>query len=369
MKVLLQSRTTIFSVPGGDTTQLIKTKEYLERLGVHVDISTELEPHLATYDIVHAFNLMRPQETYLHIRNARRQGRPTALSTIFGLYTECEKKAREGIFSIVSKIANIYQVEYLKIFARALLNLEYNKGVRTVLAHGYFPLLRKICSDVDVFLPNSEAEMIRVASAMGIGHYRHIVVPNAVDTSLFDPSAVTMNDTVKRYAGCVLCVASIAPRKNQLNLVRAMRGLPYRLVLIGSSTPNNRTYYDKVIREGGNRLTVLPHIEHSQLPSYYKAARVHVLASWMETPGLASLEAAAMGASIVVTEKGDTRDYFRDYAYYCEPDDVNSIRDAIRKAYDSPVRTDMREYIASTYTWDKAARKTLEGYNLILGGS
>ena len=96
MKVLFQSRKTLYSAPGGDTTQLLKTKEYLEKLGVEVDISLELEPDLTGYDLVHVFNLMRPQELYLQVRNAKRQHKKVALSTIYGPYAEYEKKARGG---------------------------------------------------------------------------------------------------------------------------------------------------------------------------------------------------------------------------------------------------------------------------------
>ena len=39
MNVLFQSRKTLYSVPGGDTTQIMKTKEYLEKLGLKVDVS------------------------------------------------------------------------------------------------------------------------------------------------------------------------------------------------------------------------------------------------------------------------------------------------------------------------------------------
>ena len=49
MKVLFQSRKTLYSAPGGDTTQLLKTKEYLEKLGVQVDISLELTPDVSSY--------------------------------------------------------------------------------------------------------------------------------------------------------------------------------------------------------------------------------------------------------------------------------------------------------------------------------
>ena len=50
MKILFQSRKTLFTAPGGDTTQILKTKEYLEKAGCIVDITLELEPDLSGYD-------------------------------------------------------------------------------------------------------------------------------------------------------------------------------------------------------------------------------------------------------------------------------------------------------------------------------
>ena len=50
---------------GGDTVQIEKTKEQLEKLGVEVDISLELEPDLSAYDLVHLTNVTRIQETYV----------------------------------------------------------------------------------------------------------------------------------------------------------------------------------------------------------------------------------------------------------------------------------------------------------------
>jgi len=38
--------------------------------------------------------------------------------------------------------------------------------------------------------------------------------------------------------------------------------------------------------------------------------QVHMLPSWFETTGLSSIEAAVMHCNIVITDKGDTREYF-----------------------------------------------------------
>ena len=86
----------------------------------------------------------------------------------------------------------------------------------------------------------------------------------------------------------------------------------------------------------------------------------------METPGLSSLEAAAMKCNLVITKKGDTFDYFKDYAFYCEPDDVGSIRNAIVNAYESSFSEELYHLVRTQYTWKKAAIKTLEGYELAL---
>jgi glycosyltransferase involved in cell wall biosynthesis len=162
-------------------------------------------------------------------------------------------------------------------------------------------------------------------------------------------------------------VARIEGRKNQLNLVRAMQGLPWPLVLAGKPAPNHLNFFEQVKREAGSNVHFPGQIDHALLPALYKAARVHVLVSWMETPGLSSLEAAAMGCDLVVTDRGDTNEYFGDFAHYCEPDSVESIRNAILEAYRKPADTRLREHVLDKFTWQRTAEKTLEGYRLSLG--
>jgi len=90
------------------------------------------------------------------------------------------------------------------------------------------------------------------------------------------------------------------------------------------------------------------------------------LVSWAETCGLSSLEAGVMGCNLVITDKGDTRDYYGDYAYYCEPDSLESIQAAIITAYNSPPNPGLKRHIRENFTWEKAAEKTLEGYRMAL---
>ena len=84
MRVLLQNRTSYQRSWAGDSTQIVKTCEYLNKLvGVEAEISTEPTPDLSGFDLVHLFNLVPVEETYHQFRNARLQGRKTVLSTIY----------------------------------------------------------------------------------------------------------------------------------------------------------------------------------------------------------------------------------------------------------------------------------------------
>lgn len=367
MKILFQSRKTLFTVPGGDTTQILKTKEYLEKLGCSVDITLELEPDVSDYDLVHVFNLMRPQELYLQVRNSKKQNKRIALSTIYGPYTEYEKKARGGFLQILNKILSIAQIEYLKVIARAILNAEFNKGTVFYLINGHKHLQKKIVSAVDVFLPNSESEMKRVCFDFKLEDYKYIAVPNAVDINKFCYDNVIIDKEMECYRDCVLCVSRIEGRKNQLNIIKAIKGLPYKFVFIGQAGANFKKYYEQCRKEATGNVLFLGQIEHEKLPQFYKLAKVHILASWMETPGLSSLEAAIMKTNIVVTKKGDTEDYFDKYAFYCEPDDLNSIRSAIIDAYNTPFNMELLKRVQENYKWEDTAEMTLGGYKLALG--
>lgn len=366
MKVLFQSRTNLFDAPGGDMIQMLKTKEFLEKLGVQIDISLELEPNLTNYDIVHLFNLMEPQDIYLQMINAKNQNKKIALSTIYGLYTEFERKARGGFFQKLANVLSPYQINYIKTIVKQYYEKRFHKGVVIMLYKGYYKLMKEIVDNTSVFLPNSISEMNRVAKDFKLKDYNFISIPNAIDKSVFSDTTTSKQNKFDIYKDCILCAARIEGRKSTLNLVRAVKGTNYKLVLVGKESQNQKKYVAQVHQEAGDNVFFLGAIPHEDLKELYKVAKVHVLASWMETPGLSSLEAAAMQCNVVVTKKGDTYDYFEDYAFYCEPDDVKSISKAIDMAYKTPFNPKLKQKILEKYIWEETAKETLKAYNSIL---
>ena len=365
MKVLFQTRTNLFDAPGGDMVQMLKTKEYLEKIGVEVDISLEFSPDLSDYDLVHLFNLMEPQDIYPQMLNARRQNKKVVLSTIYGLYTEFERKARGGVFQKLANFLSPYQIGYIKTVIKQYKEKRMHDGVYQMLRKGYYGLMKEIVDNTSVFLPNSTSEMDRVAKEFKLTNYEFESIPNAIDKTIFNDQVEIDSDTFAKYGqfkDCIFCAARIEGRKSTLNLVQAVKDLPYKLVLAGNESKNQKQYVDAVHAAAGANVHFLGAVPHNDLAALYKLAKVHALVSWMETPGLSSLEAGAMDCNLVITDKGDTREYFGDLAFYCEPDDVNSIQTAIDAAYKSPVDSALKNRINNNFHWEVTAEKTLAGY-------
>lgn len=360
MKVVFISRATLYSNPGGDTIQITSTAQHLNQLGITADIRlTNENIDYNQYDLLHFFNIIRPADILQHIE---RSGKPYVVSTIFVDYYEFEKKNSGPLRKLLATFFSPDGIEYLKVLARAAFNKE--KLVSPFyIWHGQKSSIKKIISGASMLLPNSNNEYIRLLNRYTI-QQKFKIVPNGINTNLFKKTGEASRDN-----NLVLCVARIEPLKNQLLLIRALNNSAYKLLIIGKASVNQKKYYEKCREEAAGNVSFIDHVSQQQLTEYYAKAKVHVLPSWFETTGLSSLEAAACGCNIVITDKGDQHEYFRDYAYYCDPGSHQSIAEAIRKAANDPVNHQLSQLVSENYTWQKAAEQTAEAYREILSTS
>lgn len=374
MRVLMQIRQNAYSLKGGDTIQMEKTREELIKLGYNVDISLDLHPDLSEYDVVHLFNITRVQETFIQVQNAVKQGKPIVLSTIYWPNNEFEKfNGGLGLRGILGKLLTIDQMESVKALAKALALGQRDEGTRYLITHSYQKMQKYILEYTNVFLPNAQEEMRQIE--LNLGYYAKpncvIVVPNAIDINAMQKAAQNdKTNSYRKYKDWLICVGRIDPRKNQLKLLEAIEKSNYKLLLVGKCSAGQKNYFHKVMQKikGNPNIEYLEQVPNDELYQIYRQCKVSVLPSWFETPGLVSLEAASMGCNIVVSEKGTTKDYFGKYAYYCDVMDPSSIRKQIDKAYRKPFDEAFKEKIIQEYTWEKAAQKTAEGYELALEG-
>jgi glycosyltransferase involved in cell wall biosynthesis len=337
-------------------------------MDVDAQISAEAEPDLSGFDAVHLFGLVRPQETWLQARNARRQGKPVFLSTVYCDVWEFERVARTGPVGWIARHSNRDVIEALKAAGRGVNNREWSRGSLALFHRGFSRMQREVIAQSSLLLPDSHSEWLRVAHDLGLdpADHRVTVVPNGFDNETLSPFAVDGSPPphLARFKDCVLCVARLEGRKNQPNLIEAVRGTDMTLVLAGPATANQSRYV-KRIKEAAASLEnvhVLGSVTPEEKAWLYMLARVHVLPSWMETTGISSLEAAAAGCSIVVSPNGDTRDYFGDDAEYCDPASSSSIRDALLRACERGPSAALDHRIRTEYTWEKSADITYRAY-------
>nr|WP_220131783.1 glycosyltransferase family 4 protein [Citrobacter freundii] len=365
IKVLFVSRPTLFSGPGGDTIQLLKTKEYLEFLDVEIDIFNGEDIDFNKYDLIHFFNLRNPQDILSLVRKAKKYDKPMVLSTIWGSYYECDRKARTGIQKWIANNFNENLVEYFKTVARIIKNRNFHAGMFEYIIKGQLNAQMEIVEAVDVLLPNSPTELERVRNDMRQPNKEGISVANAVDLNVFDYDKVDATK-YQHLEGCLLSAARIEIRKCQLDLIRACKDLPYKIVLVGKPSPNSIKYFEQCKKEAGPNVIFIEHVTQQELAALYKVAKSHALISWMETPGLSTLEAAVMDCNVLVTDRGDTEYYFNDEAIYCEPGDINSIRQGVIDVMSKEYSPHLKNRVMSHFTWKHTAQQTLEGYQLAL---
>jgi glycosyltransferase involved in cell wall biosynthesis len=361
MKVLFIARASLYKNRGGDTIQLHKTAEWLGKLGVFVEIRLADEDiDYACYDLIHFFNLMRPADILRHVRIS---GKPYVVSPIFVDYSEADRRTRKGLARLLLRVVAPDRIEYFKVIARRLLNGE------RIVSPGYWwygqrGSVRRILRHTAMLLPNSGNEYRRLQRRFGADcPYR--VVPNGIDPVLFPVEGARSG----REKGLVLCAARIEGIKNQLNLIRAVNGSPFRLILVGTPAVNQRAYYEACRKTAGPAVTFVDAVPQEELAAFYRRAQVHALPSWFETTGLSSLEAAAMGCALVITDRGDTREYFGDEAFYCDPGSPSSILEALTKAAGAGPAESLRAKILPQFTWQQAATETLAAYRLVVGGT
>lgn len=359
MNVLFIIRATLFTNKGGDTIQILETAHCLRELGVSITVASTLEEiAYEGYDLLHFFNITRPADILSHIE---RSGKPYVVTPIFVDYSEFDRNFRKGPTGFILGFLGTNGIEYVKTVGRFLLKGEKLASMKYLL-QGQKRSIKKVLRSAQLLLPNSYSEYNRLFGKFGI-EKNYSVIPNAVG-DLFVRAAQHIPE---KNPFLVLCVARIEGLKNQLNLIKALNSTQYTLVLIGPAATHQHRYYEACRQIAAPNVQFIGYLPQDELLAYYLKAKVHVLPSWFETTGLSSLEAAALGCNIVITDKGDTKEYFGNHAWYCDPSSPDSIRRAVDDAAASGPNGALQKKIISEYTWAQAATRTRSAYVRITG--
>lgn len=371
-KVAVATRFTDAHRTNGDVVQMLKTKKYLEsRHGLDVVAVRGPEELAATdADIVHIFSMPRIDDTLAFIDVAKRTNKKIALSTVYwdlrhaAFVVACFKRGLLPYARLMSP--------FLKP-AFQLFNL--TQAVRSgrsssFYSREYLDSRRTALRAAGVLLPNSDEELELLATDFGLPlaelRAKTVVVPNAIDRTALRGEA---EDPVPDLNDFVLCVASIDPGKNQLGLLKALQGMP-KIPIVLRGTDRNVEYANEVRRvaQARGNVRILGELTDEEVAILYRKARVHVLASFRESTGLASLEALASGCEIVVSAAPfcPIRWYkFDQYGHVCNPYSARSIRRAVLDSFESK-RNSVGDDYRQAYSYERAVDLTKEAYDCLM---
>jgi len=336
MKVTFFTSPAGFSRLGGAEIQMLKTKEYLNcSEDCSVSFFDIFNDKIGQYDIFHNFTVkLDCLPLYILAKNA---GVKLALSPI-----------------------------YWPTPSFTLQNLAKKLVIHLPVFRKWYPI-RDFFDLADIVLPNSKMEQELIARRFKIHSRKSCVIPNGVDKVFYKANPRLF---IEKYGleDFVLFVGRIEPRKNVLRLLKVFKTLEMPLVLIGDSLETEYSISCNDLIKSRKNIHYLGFIPHNSalLRSAYAAAKVFVLPSMCETPGLSALEAGLAGCNIVITNNGSPVEYFKDYAWYVNPNSIGDIKTKILEAYSAAKDQKLRERILKNYTWEHVAEETLNAYKRVL---
>ena len=200
------------------------------------------------------------------------------------------------------------------------------------------------------------------------------IVHNGVDTGIF-----RRLDHVEKEPNSLVIVGKTEDKKKGVHfLLKAVQLLKddvdVKVSVVGKQDPDDG-YRRKLVQELGigDRVAFTGHVGADELARLYSSAEIAVTASLYEGFGLPAAEAMACGTPVIATRAGALPEIVGEHGtgILVPPADPPALAAAIKRLLaDKQLRQRMgdaaRKRIEESFSWEVAARKTLEVYQEVL---
>ena len=367
MKIAMILRPDADRVFGGDTVVMQKLSAALRASGIEVTVGPLAEmPPAQEFDLLHMFAVMPVEHSSRMAAWAKAGGAASVISPLY--YDDFRSWFERAVVATPrwrSLARWLGKPRAWAIYrgwqtARLPLSSTWRGGRETLLA-------------ATVIATTSRWENSWIA-----GHFRlppavqqeMRISPLGIDADIYGQHFTEgqLAEFRARYGlepGYVSQVARIEEKKNQLAVIEALYDDPVPLVFVGQDSPYYAVVYPARCRELGarrGRVKFLGWLPEAELPLLYAAGAAHIMASWVELPGLSSLEAGASGSRVITTEIAPLRELLGAAVWYCDPYDRASIRAATLGALAAPVPAGLRERLQAEFSWPVVAAANVALY-------
>ena len=369
MRVLVKGRIDSHIKTGGDILSIIDKIPYLKKLGVDIEIDIEGDKSAKNFDIVHLQqSLFNTYEIFNHFKDAELYNKPVVLKPLYNSIKDTKMYMRYGQNKKIGQLYNILNNHnaYIKIRGvfYSLIYKKFKNIIKKILSN-YSKMQIEILNK-SYLIPDSHLEMKTINKKFNINIINYSVVCNSLNiNNELDEVSSSLFFNKYKIENFVLCAGRIEPLKNQVNLLKALQGSNIRVVTCGSIFPYHKNYnktFKQLINNNSNFIWT-GYLDRRMLISALKNAHVVAIPSWTEVSPALGIEGGYFDCNIVTTDKGYGKEYFKDNAWYLDPNKVESIRSAVLNAYNSPKGCrSFKERIVSDYSLEKTSNDLVNAY-------
>ncbi len=302
MKIAMNLRTDADRLHGGDTVVMRKLSAALQGLGVEVAVGALSElPPAQDFDLLHLFGIAPIDYTEKMLAWARAGGVPVILTPLYhAMYHQWfhEATAAAGPWRLIERVMG-------QPAAWAIYQAFQNAKMPLVAS---WRRMRHLLLAADCVAASTHWENAYLAEHFRLPPQvvrRMRLVAFGVDAALYGRTFTAGEIAAFRACydletGYVAEVARVEPKKNQLAVIEALADLDMPLVFVGQ--PSLWPDYVAQCHAAGarrGRVRFIEWLPEAELPLLYAGAAAHIQPSWVELPGLATLEAAACGCKVI----------------------------------------------------------------------
>ncbi len=243
-------------------------------------------------------------------------------------------------------------------------------------------LLTRAVKTASLILTASEFSKREIQKYLKVEEDKIQVIHSGIDHSLFARSRDPQEEQeiLRKHAVSwpyILFVGNLKPHKNVQGLLEAYalwlerQGREVHLVLIGQEFASF-PIRERILREEKFRGQVhfLNQVKDSELPVFYRNARVTVLPSFYEGFGFPPLEAMSAGSPVIVSSQGSLEEVCGKAAVYIDPESPASLCSALERVLqESGLRQELislGSYQVNNFRWAEAGKRYVKTFSDLL---
>lgn len=271
-------------------------------------------------------------------------------------------------------IATIHHPIYIDMKADLAQARRLRSKLRRTMFYSFLIMQHLVAKRMDKVITVSKISANDTMRVFRLPQEKVRVVPNGIDTNVFrnsnhvpkEPNSVVMvGNTEDRKKGVIFLLKAVQLLKDDVDV---------KLSIVDRRGDHTK-YAPRLVEEHGlaDRVTFTGRLSVDELVKRYSISEVAVTASVYEGFGLPCAEAMSCGTPVIATKAGALPEIVGDdgAGILVPPEDPPALAGALKRLLaDQPLRKNMgiaaRKRIEESFSWEVAARKTLEVYQEVL---